>query len=128
MLPTTLPVSEPRTTSVRPLLIASNEMISSGALPKVAFRKPPMPGPRVLRRVLGRLADQPGERDERERREDEELDVAEIEEEIGGDRDGGQGEGAPEDLPRHAARLPRCCGPFSSIGATRSWSSGSTRS
>ena len=45
MLPTTLPVSEPRTTSVSPLLIASSEMISSGALPKVAFRKPPMPGP-----------------------------------------------------------------------------------
>ena len=26
-------------------MIASSEMISSGALPKVAFRKPPMPGP-----------------------------------------------------------------------------------
>ena len=35
-----------------------------------------------MRRVLGRLADQPGERDERERGEDEQLDVAEIEQEI----------------------------------------------
>ena len=45
MFPTTLPVSEPRTTSVSPSWIASIEMISSGALPNVAFRKPPMPGP-----------------------------------------------------------------------------------
>ena len=46
-------------------------MISSGALPKLAFRKPPMPGAGVLGGVLGRLADQPGERDERERGEQE---------------------------------------------------------
>ena len=65
----------------------------------------------VMRGVLGRLADQPGERDERERGEDEQLDVAEIEQEIRGDRDGREGEGAPEDLPRHAARLSRCSAP-----------------
>ena len=44
-LPTTLPVSEPRTTSVSPSWTASSAMISSGALPKVALRKPPIPGP-----------------------------------------------------------------------------------
>ena len=44
-LPTTDPVSEPRTTSVRPSWTAISAMISSGALPKVALRKPPMPGP-----------------------------------------------------------------------------------
>ena len=43
--PTTLPVSDPRTTSVRPSLTAISAMMSSGAFPKVAFRKPPMPGP-----------------------------------------------------------------------------------
>ena len=44
-LPTTDPVSDPRTTSVRPSWIAISAMISSGALPKVALRKPPIPGP-----------------------------------------------------------------------------------
>ena len=44
-LPTTEPVSEPRTTSVSPWLIAIRAMISSGALPKVALTKPPIPGP-----------------------------------------------------------------------------------
>ena len=65
--PITEPVSEPRTTSVRPSCTANSAMISSGALPNVALRKPPMPGPGVLGGVLGRLADEPGERDERGR-------------------------------------------------------------
>ena len=41
----TLPVSEPRTTSNRPSPTAKSAMISSGALPKVALRNPPTPGP-----------------------------------------------------------------------------------
>ena len=45
MFDTMLPASEPRTTFGSPLLIAKSAMISSGALPKLAFRKPPMPGP-----------------------------------------------------------------------------------
>ena len=45
MFETTQPASEPRTTSGSPLLIANKAMISSGALPKLALRKPPMPGP-----------------------------------------------------------------------------------
>ena len=44
-LPTTEPVSEPRTTSVSPSWTAIRAMISSGALPNVALRKPPIPGP-----------------------------------------------------------------------------------
>ncbi len=44
-MPTTLPVSDPRTTSVSPLLTARSAMISSGAFPNVALRNPPMPGP-----------------------------------------------------------------------------------
>jgi hypothetical protein len=41
----TLPLSEPRTTSNFASLTAKSAMINSGALPNVAFRKPPMPGP-----------------------------------------------------------------------------------
>ncbi len=44
-LPITEPVREPRTTSVSPSLTAMRAMISSGALPNVALRKPPTPGP-----------------------------------------------------------------------------------
>ncbi len=45
MFETIEPVIEPRTTSVSPSATANRAMISSGALPKLAFRKPPMPGP-----------------------------------------------------------------------------------
>ena len=51
-------------------------MISSGALPNVALRKPPIARPGVVGGMLGRLADQPGERDQRDRREHEEQGVA----------------------------------------------------
>ncbi len=39
------PTIDAFTTSCSPSLSAKNAMISSGALPKVTFRKPPMPGP-----------------------------------------------------------------------------------
>ena len=39
------PVSDPRTTSVSPSWTAISAMISSGAFPNVALRKPPIPGP-----------------------------------------------------------------------------------
>src|SRR6266446_6663270 len=44
-LETTLPASEPRTTCGRPPATAIRAMISSGALPKLAFSKPPTPAP-----------------------------------------------------------------------------------
>jgi hypothetical protein len=43
--PITLPEREPRTTSNFSAFTAKSAMISSGALPKVALRKPPTPGP-----------------------------------------------------------------------------------
>ena len=45
MLPMMEPVSEALTISVSPARRAMKAMISSAALPKVAFRSPPMPGP-----------------------------------------------------------------------------------
>ena len=42
---TMLPVIVPRTTPRSPSAIAIMAMISSGALPKLALRKPPIPGP-----------------------------------------------------------------------------------
>ena len=45
MFETTLPVIEPRTTFGSPSATAKRAMISSGALPNVALRKPPIPGP-----------------------------------------------------------------------------------
>ena len=59
-------------------------MMSSGAFPKVALRKPPMPGPGVLRRVLGRLSDEPREGDERDRREHELRGLREVGRRSGG--------------------------------------------
>ena len=44
-LPRIEPTSEALTTSSRPSRSAKKAMISSGALPNVTFRKPPMPGP-----------------------------------------------------------------------------------
>ena len=45
MLPMIEPTIDAFTTSCSPSLSAKKAMISSGALPKVTFRKPPMPGP-----------------------------------------------------------------------------------
>ena len=45
MLPTIEPTIEALTTSCSPLPRAKRAMISSGALPKVTLRRPPMPGP-----------------------------------------------------------------------------------
>ena len=45
MFDTTDPAIVPRTTFGSPSPIAKRPMISSGALPKLAFRNPPMPWP-----------------------------------------------------------------------------------
>ena len=101
----TLPESEPRTTTGRFAPTAKSATMSSGAFPKLALRKPPMPGPGVLRRVLGRLADQPRERDEGDRGEHEERDVAGVRELVDEDRDGREEERRPEELPAHRPSL-----------------------
>ena len=63
-------------------------------------------GPCVVGGVLGRLADQPREWDERGRGEDEQRNVAEVENEIGDEDDRRERERGPEDLSRHAASVP----------------------
>jgi hypothetical protein len=45
MLPRIDPTIEALTTSCSPAANANNAMISSGALPNVTFRNPPIPGP-----------------------------------------------------------------------------------
>jgi hypothetical protein len=45
MLPRMEPTTDALTTSWRPSARANRAMTSSGKLPKVTFRKPPMPGP-----------------------------------------------------------------------------------
>ena len=45
MFPRIEPTSEALTTSCRPFWRAKRAMISSGALPNVTFRSPPIPGP-----------------------------------------------------------------------------------
>src|SRR5207247_10524181 len=74
-------------------------------------------GPCVLRRVLGRLPDQPGEGDERDRREHEERDAAGSCELVDEDRGGGKGERPPEELPSHSASLKS-----GSVGTRKAWS------
>src|SRR5205814_7935472 len=63
------------------------------------------PGPGVLGRLFGRLPDQPCERDERKRGQQEERDVSHVEGEVGEEGERREGEGGPEDLPRHADTL-----------------------
>ena len=66
-LPRIEPISDALTTSCRPSRSAKKAMISSGALPNVTLRKPPMPGPERARQLLGRAAHQRGRRDHAER-------------------------------------------------------------
>ena len=70
-LPRIEPTSEALTTSCSPSRSAKKAMISSGALPNVTFRKPPMPGPGARGQLLRRAAHQRGRRDHAERRGDE---------------------------------------------------------
>ena len=65
-------------------------------------------GPGVLGGVLGRLADQPRERDQRRCGEDEERHVSRVEGEVDDKRDRSERERRPEELSRHADTLTRC--------------------
>ncbi len=62
------PTIDAFTTSWRPSLSAKKAMISSGALPNVTFRNPPMPGPGAGGDVLGGLAHHRGRGDHAQRR------------------------------------------------------------
>jgi hypothetical protein len=115
---TTLPASEPRTTFGSPSATAKTAMISSGAFPKLAFRKPPIPGPVCSAGLLGRFADQPGERDEGRRGEHEQHDISRMEGEVDDERDRGERERRPKELPRHADTLTACPRRSSSTGVT----------
>ena len=76
-------------------------MISSGALPNVALRKPPMPGPvcTAACSVASPMSQASG--NQRQRREDELHRLREIRHVVEGDRDRGEGESREEDLPDH---------------------------
>ncbi len=104
-----LPVIDPRTTSGRPPATAKSTMISSGAFPKLAFRNPPIPGAGVLGRVLGRLADQPGERHERCGRDAEDDDVVGVDAEAKERCQRGERKSRKEDPARHGLTLSGHC-------------------
>ena len=70
-------------------------MINSGALPKLALKKPPTPGPGVLGHVLRRLADQPCERHQRDRREHERRRLADVEDVLGDEGERVRGRAVP---------------------------------
>ena len=96
--PTTLPVSEPRTTSVSPSVDREHR---DDQLRRVAERRVQEAADAragVVRGVLGRLADQPRERDERERGEDEQRDVAPVERVVGDERESARGRTRPRGL------------------------------
>jgi hypothetical protein len=68
-----------------------------GCVPEARIQVPADPRPRVLGRVLGRLADQPRERDERDCGENEERCLARMGERVDEDRRGREGKRRPED-------------------------------
>ena len=72
----------------------------------------------VLGGLLGRFADQPGERDEGRRGEHEQHDISRMEGEVDDERDRGERERRPEELPRHADTLTACPRRSSSTGVT----------
>ena len=76
-LPTIEPTSDALTISVRPSETAMIAMISSGALPKRRVEEAADPGTGVAGGVVRRLADQPGERDQRGGGEHEDGQLAE---------------------------------------------------
>ena len=75
MFETTEPVNEPRTTVGQPVGDREQGDDQLGRVAEARVQEAADAGAGVLGGVLGRLADQPGERDQRERREDEERRV-----------------------------------------------------
>ena len=106
----TLPASEPSTTTGRFAPTAKSATISSGALPKLALRKPPMPGPvcSAACSVASPISQASGI--ERDCREHEERDVAGSGEPVDRDRDRREEERRPKQLPNHRAAKERLRG------------------
>ena len=73
----------------------SKAVISSGALPKFASRKPPTPGPGVTAACSVASPIEPRQREERGGGEDEEQDVARIGREMDGDGQSGASASPP---------------------------------
>ena len=65
-------------------------------------------GAGVLARVLGRLADQPGERNERARGDDEQHDVSRSDDPLEEEDDGRERERGPQEVPRHGVAFTPC--------------------
>ena len=82
------PAIDAFTTSYSPARRAEIAMMSSAALPKVAFSSPPIPSPSALGDLLGRAPHPAGERHDREARGDEDEEVALRRQVLQGDRDG----------------------------------------
>ena len=72
----------------------------------------------MLGGLLGRFADQPGQWDERGRGEHEQRNVSGMEGEVDDERDRGERERRPEELPRHPDTLTACRRQSSSTGDT----------
>ena len=104
MFDTTEPVSEPRTTVGSESATANRAMISSGALPKLALRKPPTPGPvcSAACSVASPISQASGI--ERSGGEDEQRRLVEVEDEAREDRDRCEDEASHRIL--RATRLP----------------------
>ena len=87
-----------------------------GRVPEGRVEEPADSGSGVLAGVLGRLSDQPRERDERERREHEQHDLARSDDPVEEEDDRREGERGPQEVPRHGvASLPRCLARLSSL-------------
>ena len=71
MLPRTEPMIDALATSISPAFTVRITMISSGALPNVAFSSAARRGPSCLACLLGRLAEHVGERGDRDAGGDE---------------------------------------------------------
>ena len=123
MFETTEPVSEPRTTVGQPVGDGEQRDDQLGRVAEAGVEEAADAGAGVLGGMVGRLADQPGERDQRDRREHEQRRLAGVEDVPGDEGEGREGEGRPEDPPRHAVtldgswcgqslRLERNAGPF----------------
>ena len=78
MFETTLPAIEPRTTSGRLSLTAINGDDHLGRVAEARVEQTADARARVLSRVFGRFADQPGERDQRDRGEHEQERLARV--------------------------------------------------